>query len=373
MDFNLIYKYLSGELDEQQTAKLLEWVRASETNKKFFARIRNSWTKAGLSGNIEDIDLAHEFELLTVKIDQEERPGKRVLKIRSTEKPGWRPLYLLLRIAAILLIIYSIGGTAFYIIRNKKTEYNLLSTKRGEKTSLVLSDGTKIWLNSETTLKYPTDITKRKVNIYLEGEAYFNVAKNQGRKLIVNASNIKITVLGTSFNVKSYANERTVETTLEKGTVLITPEVKKDLKSRVFILKPNQRATYIKKTNNIYISDLPSVKNEETEYAIKTGNDLKGIQDNKTELILSDLENTKLYTSWKDGQLVFKSEKFEDLACRMERWYNVHIEIKSQELKNSKYTGRFEKETVEQALKALSLSLPFKYSIDLNKVTIYKE
>ena len=373
MDFILIYSYLSGELDEQQTAKLLEWVRSSETNRKFFARIRNSWIKAGLSSDLNDIDLTHEFELLTLRLDQETKPGKRVLKIRNIEKSRWSPLYVLLRIAAILLILYSIGGTAFYIVRNNKAEYNLLSTKRGEKTSLVLSDGTKIWLNSETTLKYPADITKRTVNFYLEGEAYFNVAKKQGRKFVVNASDIKISVLGTSFNVKSYANERTVETTLEKGTVLITPEGIKELKSRTFILKPNQRATYVKKTNHILISDLPSVENKKSPSNIKARKEPIINQNTKPDLIFSDQENTKLYTSWKDGQLIFKSERFEDLACRMERWYDIKIEIKYQELKDSKYTGRFEKESVEQALKALSLSLPFGYSIDLNKVVIFKE
>ncbi len=373
MEFNLIYKYLSGELDEQQTRKLFEWVSASETNRKFFAKIKNSWTSIGLNHSNIDVDLGREFELLTIRLNQEKKSGNSVVKIRNLKNSKITPIYFLYRIAAILLILYSIGGTSYYFIRNHKTDYNIISTKRGEKSSLVLSDGTKIWLNSETTLKYPADINKKTVNIYLDGEAYFNVAKNHGRKLIVNASNINIEVVGTSFNVKSYSNEETVETTLEKGTVFITADDKQNMQSGSLILKPNQQATFIKKTRKILISDLTSSVVDKVPPLNKPL--IVGMQNQNTNSLqmLSDKENTKLYTAWKDGELIFKSERFEDLAHRMERWYDMQIEIKSQELKDSKYTGRFEKETIEQSLNALSLSMPFIYNIDHNKITIYKK
>ena len=370
MDSNLIYLHLSGELDEQQTKKLLDWVNASEVNKKFYTSIKNAWTISGLKNQSKELDLTHEFELLKIRLNQLNKPGKSVVRIKTFKKFRSGYVTYFLRIAAILLFLCSVGSTTYYFIRNQKVNYNVIVTKRGEKSRLVLSDGTTIWLNSETTLKYPANIFRKKVHIYLDGEAYFDVTKHHGRKLIINTSNINITVLGTCFNVKSYANEETVETTLEKGIIIITRTDKQKSQSIALILKPNQQATYIKKNRKIFISDLHSEDSENQEQTSDPDNENLLIHNNTSQLTFNHKNTTKLYTAWKDGQLVFKSERFEDLAKRMERWYDIQLVIKNQDLKNSKYTGRFEKETVEQALKALSLSLPFTYTIDHNKVTI---
>ncbi len=371
MDSNLIYKYLSGELDENQVKKLFKWVKSSENNRKFFAEIKNSWVGAKVQQEKPEVDLLHDFELLTIRLNQKKKPKKSVLRIKNPKKSGSSIGLWLVRIAAVFLLLYSLGGTAYYLYNSGQSAYNVISTKRGEKSHLVLSDGTKIWLNSETTLKYPVNFKRKNVNVFLEGEAYFEVSRNKSRKFIVNASTLNITVLGTSFNVKSYSDERMVETTLEKGKISITGTGGEKALSKTVVLRPNQRATFIKNSDKIFVSDIPEESKEKALINIfKKPGDVHATK--KPNLILSYRENTKLYTSWKDGQLVFKSERFEDLARRMERWYDINIEIKSQELKDSKYTGIFEKETIEQALKALSLSLPFKYEIDKNLIIINK-
>ena len=151
---------------------------------------------------------------------------------------------------------------------------------------------------------------------------------------MVHTGDLDVRVLGTSFNVKSYPGEDFTETTLVEGSVKLS---NRDSKETV-VLKPRERAVLVKDKKLFYVKE-----NIETE----------------------------LYTSWKNGKLVFKREKFEDLAVKMERWYNIRITISNKRLSNERVTGIFEKESVEQALRALQISVPFQYEIRKNNILIY--
>ncbi len=370
MDSTFIYKYLSNELNEQQTTELLEWINSDEDNRQFFIEIKNYWIGAGLMKAHNNSNDNLNYELFSIRLNEEKNKRKRVLKISSFNNSKNNLVKRFLKIAAVFLLLYSLGTTGYLLFEHNVTEYNQLTTKRGEKSSLVLSDGTKIWLNSETTLKYPSNLNSKNVKLYLDGEAYFEVAKKAGRKFIVNASDINITVLGTSFNVKSYSTEGTMETILEKGSIEITKEGNNAVKDEPVMLKPNQRAVFNKISSQISVTQITQNTDENTQTELKNSTEKpEGIG----QIILpTNQEEIKLYTSWKDGSLRFRSERFEELAVRLERWYDVQIIIEDEQLKNSRYTGKFEKENIEQALEALSLSLPFEYTIDQNKITINK-
>jgi ferric-dicitrate binding protein FerR (iron transport regulator) len=231
-------------------------------------------------------------------------------------------------------------------------------TKRGKQTEIYLPDGTHVWLNSESSLKYPNKLFKNKVDVFLEGEAYFDVTKLKGRDFTVNVGEIEITVQGTSFNVKAYKNEKTIETTLDEGKITVTNKNKSKQEFKPVIMRPNQHLV-INSSDNIYkLFNLSYNKAPtDTQNPVQTRNiDIK--------------KGTTIFTAWKDGVLIFKNKRFEDLEKELERWYDVQIIIRDSVLKEARYTGIFEKESLETALKALSLSLPFKYTITPDSVII---
>lgn len=371
MNKDLIEKFLLGELDDQQTLDLLNWVDKSKSNRTYFARMKNLWVATHLENEYPTISIEDEYarfrykqELKTATEDTGSKGSVRNLSRR-------RSFLLAIRIAAILILLYSIAGTYSYIEMNSRISYTEVSTKRGEKTYLALADGTRIWLNSETSLRYPSKLDSKNVKVFLDGEAYFDVAKNTRRKFIVNTASLDIAVLGTSFNVKSYRADNTIETTLEEGKISITGKMGELYIKDPLVLMPNQQATFIKDIQeyNIKATEKPDDERiEQLQYEKE-----KSVDDiNKPEILYTEEIDSKLYTSWKDGKMIFKSERFKDVTQQMERWYDMKIEITNAELKDIRYTGVFEKETIEQALNALSLSFPFHYEINQNKVTIRK-
>ncbi len=371
MNESTIYKFLNNQLSDEEIIQLRKWIQQSEDNKKQFAETKYILTT--LTQDQEDINLTaeDEFKKLKARIKLHEYAGKsRNVKIFSKSKAGIGR-YILLSVAASLIFLFGLFGIISVYNGYTSNQYNEIRTLKGEKSVVTLSDGTRIWLNSETLLRYPSNVNQKKVKVFLEGEAFFKVSKKRGRTFLVQASTLEITALGTSFNVKSYSNEGIIETTLEEGKIAITGKIGTKQLEQPILLKPNMQATFISRSQEYYVQHTKKEENNagENDNANLTA---KENEPAKEELILSEEVDTKLFSGWKDGKLIFKSESFEDLAVRMERWYDVQIVIQDTQLGDKKYTGTFEKETIEQALKALSLSMPFDYTINQNIITIKK-
>jgi len=370
MNESTILKFLRGHLSGDEIRQFREWVQQCEANKKYFVEIKNIWTTLHLDQKDSDYTIEDEFKRITAHINLHQSISQRKnIDIPSTHNNRLNKK-ILIPIAASIILIFSLLGTIFIHKNNTSSSYNEITTQRGEKSLVTLADGTRIWLNSQTSLRYPSNISRKKIKVILDGEAFFDVAKQKGRTFIVQASTLEIAALGTSFNVKSYSDDGLIETTLEEGKISITGKIgSKQLKQPV-LLKPNMQATFITNSQEYHIRHTNKEEQlKEKEYPPIIEEIPSAVSE---KLILTEEIDTKLYSSWKDGKLIFKSERFEDLAVRMERWYDVQIFIKEQELRNKKYTGIFEKETIEQALKALSLSMPFYYTIDQNLITIKK-
>lgn len=367
MDESRLYRFLTGELDEAECKAFYDWVRESDSNRRVFSGMKNTWAFTRRREQLSNADLQQEYQrFIARRTNQESR-----MDVYSESTSRKHTLgYYLLRIAAVMLFLYGTGITYLHMQQRENGAYYEIQTRRGEKSQLLLSDGTRIWINSESRLRYPTRMTKRNVLVYLDGEAYFEVAKVKGRKFVVHASDLDITALGTSFNVKSYRDEGTVETTLEEGKILITGDRHKEKLEKPLLLLPNQRVTIYTgpdKTQGPAITETyPSAEGEMA--AVDTPMEpisQKGV-------LIQHQANTAIYTSWKDGNLQFRKERFEDLAVLLERWYDVKISINDEEIKEWRYTGTFDKETIEQALTALSLSMPFRFAIHKNTVIIEK-
>lgn len=228
-----------------------------------------------------------------------------------------------------------------------------ISTKNGSKTDILLPDGTRVWLNSGSKVTYNKNFGESVREVILTGEAYFNVKHNPQKPFIIHTPVIDIKVLGTEFNVKSYPDEPTTETSLIRGSIEVTLN---ERKANKIILKPNEKLVVTKEEKilaaepNIPVEQAPLISLSHLNYFSK--------------------DSTIMETSWVENQLVFEDESFAELAKRMERWYGIQISFKDDEATELRFTGKFREETIYEALKAMKITADFNYTINNNTVTI---
>jgi len=233
-------------------------------------------------------------------------------------------------------------------------------TRNGSKTNLLLPDGSTVWLNAGSRLSYDSLYGSKLREVTLSGEAYFDVVKNPKKPFIIHTGSINIKVLGTIFNVKSYPGEKTVETSLIKGSIEVTFP---SLSAKKIILKPNQKLI-IDKTETISNVNINKV----------TAAQIPFISIQHLNRIGSD--STIEETGWMQNRLYFNDMSFQDLLKNMERKYGVSFHVADSSLDTIHFTGSFKDETVTQALDALRLTAEkstadFIYEIKGSQVFIY--
>ncbi len=231
-------------------------------------------------------------------------------------------------------------------------------TQNGSRTKLLLPDGSNVWLNSGSKITYNKDFEKgdlREVN--LTGEAFFDVVKNAKRPFIIHTAKMDIKVLGTRFNVKAYKDDKTTETSLIKGIVEV---YLKNNPAEKYLLKPNQKL--------VLLNDAPEKIARSANIKTRSEAAEQGIIKPLTYLEGSE---TDIESSWTKNILSFEDESFVEVAKKMERWYDVSIEFKNKRWEEKFLNGSFEKENLEQAMKAIQFSTGFKFKIEGEKVFIY--
>ncbi len=220
----------------------------------------------------------------------------------------------------------------------KEVRYMEISIPKGKLFQLTLSDGTKVWLNAASTLKFPQHFIASEEHriVYLEGEAFFDVTTNKEQPFVVKTTAVDVEVLGTQFNVSSYAEDSTVKATLVEGSVIINDQNENIGSVK---LSPSYQAVYNKEKNSL----------------------------NKKRV------NTTLYTSWIDKKIILQNESFAEVYKRIERAYDVTIISKNKRLNNTSFTGEFDVENIEEILKTFSGTLKFTYEINKNNILIHPE
>ncbi len=356
--------YFYGKITQDQADELLKWINTSEENLLFFKQLWEIWYSTSILSR-EEYDVPKALKDLKKKVKERNlKPlPSKVLHLRIS---------ILRRVAAIVLLIISLGIVSLLIFKNHKsiadvTHYIETSAPLGSKSMLTLSDGTEIWLNADTRLRYNVDYAKTNRDVFLEGEAYFTVVKSPDYPFRVITSELAVTALGTSFNVKAYQDEETIETTLEEGQLridaLVDTEKKKDFES--VILNKNQNAVYHKQGGNMVVSD--------EKDKIRNLNVLPSRKVESLPIKIITVADTKPYTSWKDSRWVFKNEKLNTLAPKLERRYDVKIIFADSSLLNYAFTGIIEGESLEQVLKAIRYTAPIKCQIDSKEVILYED
>ena len=235
--------------------------------------------------------------------------------------------------------------------------------KAGARTKLALPDGTLVWLNSNSKLNYSRDYSVKDRDVTLEGEAYFEVAMDARLPFVVHASSLDITVLGTSFAVKSYPQDETIEATLLKGAIEVSR--KGNPGATRIVLKPNEKLVYRKYVATHNPAGPPPVP----AYTAPAPPPDAALTVNPIRQDIPDSD--KVETAWLYNRLVFDGDHFQQLADKMERWFNVRIRIRDSRLNDYRFSGIFEKETLDEALKELQLTRGFTYKTNGNEIDLY--
>jgi transmembrane sensor len=308
------------------------------------------------------------FEKLLSQIEIEENsevevPQKRIIS------PFWYVAATVIVLVGLsfLFDIHNLFNTSYLNSQNLE-----VIVPKGQRSQVLLPDGTKVWLNAGTIFKYPSSFLKNSREVYLEGEAFFSVSHNKRMPFLVHIkNNLTIKVLGTEFNVKCYNEDRNVETTLIKGSVVFTQRDDNNKVLKEINLVPKEKVTFDKIVQNMIVTKF--IIPDSTAVAASPNMASKIVKvkniDNKEEADNSD--HLDELTSWKDDALVFDNDSFEDIAVKMERWFGIPITIKDDNLKNERFTGKFvNKESVYQILDIINRTEPIQYTKKNNAIII---
>jgi len=211
----------------------------------------------------------------------------------------------------------------------------------GKKSQLILEDGTKVWLNAGSRMAFPTKFTGKKREVFLDGEAYFEVAHNQNQPFVVNTDDIAIKVLGTKFNLSAYKTDKLTETVLLEGKVTVSERSALGFLKSETILAPNQKANYDRNNRSISIINVP---------------------------------DADLSIAWTEGWFKFSHQSLNGVLNKLERYYNVQFVFDSKFPTTDLISGKLDlKESVELVMIALSDVTDIQYRIDSNKIFIEKK
>lgn len=349
-------KSLSGEASDKENKNLNHLLETNNDFSETFSFLSENWNKIEHFKEFEQINVEEDWLILKAKIE----------KIKKSEVKSTRLYKTILPYAAAALIFLT--TSVFLLWQNHKPDnsvpqYTHIISPHGSKTNLILPDGTSIWLNAGSSIKFNNNFNKDNREINLVGEAFFDVSK-QDIPFNVTVPGIIFNVLGTSFNIKAYPDENYIETTLVKGSLKILKGTEDKIKFKEFEMKPNQKAVFWKEYGTLTVE-----KNQDQKGKIRKS-DIPVPVPRIEKITLSQKQNVEEEIGWIDGILVVNSEPLEDLVRKLERIYDVEFVFKDLELEEYRYTGRLKELTIEQVMRALKLTSPIDFTIEEKKVFI---
>ena len=358
-----IVSVLSGQASQEEATEVRRWLAENETNRRLYDRYFNIWSASNAIGRVDDYQPDTAWTLLNKRMEMQRRP--------MLSGWSWKKAMM---VAAVLGIVF-LGGMSVNLFGGKAADeqdvltYTEYTSPYGSKSKVKLPDGSLVWLNAGSTLRYSSDFNMKHREVYLEGEGYFDVKRNQQTPFWVQTSTITIKVLGTTFDVKAYPDESFVETIVERGAVQLINPLSDSQETT--ILYAGQKAVVVK--GNQPENEEPAGETPPAQ-EIKPNGGGSGVKP-LSYIPIADVKinsnvKTEAYTSWKDTRWVIESEKLATFAVKLERRYNVRFVFADEELKEYVFSGKFEDETLEQLLEALKLSAPVLYKVKQNTVQL---
>jgi len=306
----LIQKYLESKCTPDELKSIIHLLEKEEYEDQLHDLLFDYWKNTpSFQHQIEKKELDQMLNSIHHHISQTERDEKPLIR---------RVLYYAIRTAAILFIPLLLANLWMFFrddTYNRETSYITLETPLGSKLRTTLPDGTEVWQNSGTTLKYPVRFTKHHREVRLSGEAYFHVSPDKKSPFFVTTDDGTIKVTGTRFNVSAFPDDRFSSVVLEEGSVTYIPE---NPKSFPIKLDPAEQIIFTKESGKL-------IKQK------------------------TDVEK---YTSWTEGKLIFRNDPLSEVIVRLRRWYNADIVLSdpSEKLGGLTFTMTIENETLPQVI-----------------------
>lgn len=313
----LFRKYLSNSATSDEMKELDEWIASNEDF--------HDWLENQVDDSSAEMDAEKQADILA-KIHEK-------IAVQSKQKfvlPGWAKT-----VAAVALIVLMAASAAIYFRSNQPNmiQYAEIGALRGQKASVTLPDGTKITLNSESTLKYSTNYNQSDRAVELVGEAYFEVAKNKKIPFVVKAGKLEIEAKGTAFNIKAYPTDNSISTTLTEGKIEVKTPV--DVLSMI----PNERMEY----NN-------------TDQTFR-------------KLTLTDAVGS---IGWLNDELSFENATLAEVVANFSRIYNIDIQFASESIKEQRFTGKINNNSLLSVLRIISFTSPIRFEQKDSVVILYE-
>ncbi len=344
----LLARKITGEATLIELEELNELMSMYPDSIYYDEILRQLWSK---SESLTDADSFTESAYLRQQDKYKSEFKYPLVKRISTKARVFKTPILSVMLALVMMI-------GFYCLSSSvdtSPDIEIVAGK-GLRKKIALPDGTVVWLNSDSKISYKANIGEsRKRVVFLTGEAFFDVSHRQNRPFIVRTDQFSIKVLGTTFNVRAYPIDKKSEATLIDGSIELSVNDKPQQK---IVLNPSEKFALVQKKKSNANDD--NQANQDVTLMIES---IDPVQIGNREYIEE--------TSWKDSQLVFKNESFEEIKPKLERWFNVHIQFKAEKAKSYHFTGVFKNENLREALTAMQLIKPFNFKQDNHDVIIY--
>lgn len=338
MNRQLLEKYFKNQSAPQEVRQILSWISSFNSEEEFSKEFQQLWERDSLPVN-KNLDWQKAWQTLQDKIEMEEFIySLPVGKKKEVDLNRNRQTKRLAIAAVVSLIIISMAAIYFF---NEKTNRNTKvtatinpvqkSTEKGQKLTIHLEDGSKVMLNAQSDLSFPGQFSDSLREVWLQGEAYFDVVSNTQRPFKVHTGSITTTALGTSFNINAYPEKSDYRVALTQGKVVVAKE---NQNAKVF-LEPGEMAVYRKQ-----VDEMDSKTFAENEIA------------------------------WKDGIIYFENASFSEIKAVLERWYGVEIFVNGDpDNRKWQFSGKFKNETLKNILEALKFTHDFNYQLE--RKTVY--
>lgn len=344
---SLLLKFIAGEADHEESERVENLLAENPDVFSEFEQLWELWNAVGTATNVNKFNVDNGWEALLSKgLANRQKSGKknRIIIIAASVAAalviwlGWSfmsngtfdretPFQPNEQLTA------SVNETPV-IKEAEKNNDVYVKTNAGVRKKIKLPDGSTVWLNGGSLIRYPGSAGEHERELYLRGQAFFDIKHNERKPFIVKTDHATIKVLGTRFDLVAYPKEEITEAVLTGGSILFTTE--SDHKQISKKISPGQKISLNYLSGKLQVTDV----------------------------------DTAFYASWKEGKLLFRNERFQTVARAMDHKYNINILFLNTSLENKRLSGYLEKESLEEALKALQLTLQFKYDIKDDTVLI---
>ncbi len=332
MDIELLKKYVRNECTPEELEEVLGWMeeRSGTLEGKFL--LSELWRDLEEKGYYLPESEVVDYERILDRIHHE---MNLTGALHTPVRRGWRRrMGVLMKVAAVLfvpllLVTMYLYSFIFGTLGERSVVYTEVVAPYGSRLHLDLPDGSHVWLNNGSRLRFPLRFHGKIRRVELEGEAYFEVHHNTRQPFVVDAGGLEVVAVGTSFDVMAYPGEEDLEVTLKEGKVLINKRGEGRRTQNLLVMQPRQHAVYRRSQQKLYYVT----------------------------------EDPDKYISWTEGRLIFRNDPLDDVIRRLSRWYNVDIEVEDPRLHDFTYTATFVDESLVQVLDLLKIATPIDYTI----------